>query len=717
MPVNSLKHNNGFTLVEVMVSILILAILTLGIYSLISLAIQISTENQHYVEAIEIANQRMEEIRNMPYDNVGTIGNPSAPGVLPQTETVTRQGTYTVNNWVAFYDDPFDGTAASSTDTIPNDYKIATIKVSWLGRLGLENVTIFSKIIPKTMETFAGYGLLAVTVTNANGAPIPSDPISSTSIMVINVASSTAGSFPADNTGHLYLPVPAAFQGYQVIVSKNGYNSSQTYPIGDSYNPHPATQYLNVTVNQGAKGDCALTIDKQATLNIETVSASNLPVNWQVNQTRGGEIKNHIGLGTDASNNFYVAWQSYSATSSSVYIQKYNSTQVKQWANDKKVYNTSLQSNPSIAVTNNGQSFVVWQDNSLSLKQQLAFNDVYANPHSTRLALSANNLNNSEAAAGNFNKPNLFALWKEKLISALAGFKNELAYLGDVIAGKTSALYQLAVNLFPSDNNIYKLNNLNISNSEAASIITSIGTPTGNNKSSSKTISLNVPTGVQNNDLLIAFIYIDSNSDTFSTPPGWTALTTNLNPGSAGLGAIFYRFANSEPSSYNFTVSNSNTDLAGNMRAFRNVDYLSASPFNGSLLTTTSSSGTSTRPAPSQTVAKDGSMLVCGWGAPDSHLAASPAPTFPAGMSNTRADNVSNKVAADSAEQSVNSGTTGNKILTIGSTNSFKSINWSLVINPLDYITVGKIGTQKTSLAIASSSQYIGAAFIYCCHL
>ena len=142
-----IKDSHGFSLIEVLISLFIIMILTLGVYSLIILSLRITADNKSYVGAIGIANQKMEQIRNLPYKDVGVQGGiPS--GNIPQQEILTRDGIYTVNTYITYYDDPYDGQAGSTTpDTIINDYKIATIKVSWESKYGQKKITVFSKII------------------------------------------------------------------------------------------------------------------------------------------------------------------------------------------------------------------------------------------------------------------------------------------------------------------------------------------------------------------------------------------------------------------------------------------------------------------------------------------------------------------------------------------------------------------------------------------
>jgi len=360
---NHLIKNNqsGFTLIEVIVSTAILVILALGIFSLILLSLRVTADNKYYVQAIEIANQKMEQIRNLPYDKVGVQGGIPG-GSIPQTEIINREGIFTVNTYITYYDDPYDGLAGS--DAIVNDYKIATIKVSWAGKFGNKSVTIFSKIIPRTEETNEGYGLLKISASNADA-----EPLAGANVRVVNSALSVDVTNPTNSDGILYLPALASFQNYKITVTKTDEESSGIYYGADrTYDISTGKSPVHLSVTEGDKTEENFTIDKLAHLRIRTVS-NNLPANWRVNSPQNARNQINANFSLDGSDNMYFIWQSDTATSSYIYAQKYNSSSVKQWADDYKISNTAFQRNPDIAAAANGNSFIVWQDNSIHLKQ------------------------------------------------------------------------------------------------------------------------------------------------------------------------------------------------------------------------------------------------------------------------------------------------------------------------------------------------------------
>jgi type II secretory pathway pseudopilin PulG len=360
-----IRKQFGFTLIEVIVSIFVIMILTTGVYSLIIMAQKASNLNKMYVVAIELANQKMERIRNMPYDEVGVVsGIPS--GTIPQVEIVDRDGEYTINTYVSFYDDPADGQAGSTTpDTIPTDYKIATVKVAWTSRFGDKDVSVFSKIVPRTVETNQGYGLLKISVRDSNAQPVPN-----ASIRVVNNTTNPLIDVTniANAMGELYLPATSSSESFQIMVNKTdllpaiAYGQDQTYGTSTGKNPR------HLTVTEGNMTEEEFQIDRLGTIRLRTVS-SNLPDNWQANITKSGRSEHSPSSGYDGASSLYAAWQAEDATSSFVYVNRYDENGSRQWASDKRIGSSLSESAPDIAVLSGGGAFIVWQDKSIDLKK------------------------------------------------------------------------------------------------------------------------------------------------------------------------------------------------------------------------------------------------------------------------------------------------------------------------------------------------------------
>jgi len=85
--------------------------------------------------------------------------------------------------------------------------------------------------------------------------------------------------------------------------------------------------------------------------------------------------------------------------------------------------------------------------------------------------------------------------------------------------------------------------------------LSTVNTTTAVQNTAATTITINVPSGVADGDVLVLMVM--SNNGTWTTPSGWTVWLANSNNR-----AIYYRTASSEPASYTITQSASQTASA-----------------------------------------------------------------------------------------------------------------------------------------------------------
>ena len=364
------KNNRGFSLVEVLISSLIIAVLTLGVYSLLLLSLKITADNKFSLKAMEMANQKMEQIRNLSYENVGTVsGSPS--GIIPDIEIINIDGKYIISTFIKYEDDEYDGTLVLGTDYIYDDYKIATVKVSWRGKYGEKNITIFSKIIPSTEETSTGNGLLKIIVVDANGNPVPN-----ADIHIENDTHSISATSASDSSGEFRYSVPPDFEGYEITVTKPGYGVDKTYTRGEIINGitnnNPTKPHL--TVNEGIKTEESFSVDLLSSLSIKTITRD-LPENWQANTDTSGEAQINSRLAVDNAGLIYIVWQDYRQSSASkILAQKYSSNREAQWPNpaspdDQNISTANNTVIPDILVDIAGNLYISWHDDSVGNKE------------------------------------------------------------------------------------------------------------------------------------------------------------------------------------------------------------------------------------------------------------------------------------------------------------------------------------------------------------
>lgn len=269
-----MRNQSGITLIETVIGLAIFAVAMVGLYSLMTMASRISTDSRARLDATALANQRMEMVRNLPYDTIGTIGG-IPNGTLAQTENVVlNRITYTVRIEVVYVDDPFDGVLGGAVDDMLNaDYKRVRVSVDWPNMLNNTPVTLVTDASPKGIENTESGGTLLLTVFDANGDPVPSADLHITNTEVvpaIDISTTMAAN------GKYALPgAPAALESYNITISKAGYNTASTYPI-DASNPNPTPPPASVYA--GSVTELSFSIDLLSELTIRTVDPAGVPI-------------------------------------------------------------------------------------------------------------------------------------------------------------------------------------------------------------------------------------------------------------------------------------------------------------------------------------------------------------------------------------------------------------------------------------------------------
>jgi hypothetical protein len=258
----------AFSFIDVIVGVALILIVFLGIFGAFQLALKIISKSKHKIVAVAIANQKIEEIRNLPYESVGVIGG-FPEGILEKTTTTLRNNLkYTIETRVDFVVDATDGLALPE-DECPNDYKKVEIKVSWPGLFGGGEIKLSTDVSPENLaqECAVKGGILSVLVFDAFGKMVPS-PLIEIKDPKTNETLKTATPFE----GKYYFSL--ATSTYKVVVSKKNYNSERTFGIGEVYNnqviaipekPHPI-----ILENQISQ--ISFSIDKLSSFLIKTLS-------------------------------------------------------------------------------------------------------------------------------------------------------------------------------------------------------------------------------------------------------------------------------------------------------------------------------------------------------------------------------------------------------------------------------------------------------------
>lgn len=259
------NKNYGFTLVEALVFLFIFSVIVMTFYSVFTSGMGYIIESKNRINALALANEKMEIVRNLKYEDIGIVsGIPS--GTIVESEDMVSSGkTFHIKTIAQYVDDSFDGLFPA--DPVPNDYKRVKVTVSWEGFKGItRSVYLVSGFTPPGLEVNSGDGILAISV--ADGAGIG---ISQARIHIVNndVSPRVDITQNTDNNGILMLPgAKQSQQGYEITVSKNDYETVSTVdPNSVDYLPHDP----NASVVIGLLNPADITTDKLSDLKIQSV--------------------------------------------------------------------------------------------------------------------------------------------------------------------------------------------------------------------------------------------------------------------------------------------------------------------------------------------------------------------------------------------------------------------------------------------------------------
>lgn len=362
-----LEQQKGLTFVEILVGVTIFLIVALSIYSMFNLSLRWVSGMKARVEATAIAQEQIETIRNMGYEDVKTTLGWSPPGVIPSIQTISRGGIdFSVNTSVSYVNDPFDGTSVMSVppDTLPFDYKKVEVKVSWPKLLGFNTPVLFNTlVIPKGLEGLtSGKGGIWIRVFDAQG-----NGISGANVHVENT--NLDPDYIVDTStnadGNVFLTdLDPDNQNYQVAVSKANYSSEKTYSVNDlaSLGYVGATpEKYPLSVIDGQVTEESFSIDLLSNLALNTLN-EDIPEEFTVSTDSTGSAQDITHIAIDSFDNMYFVWHDLRSGERN-YSQKYDINMVKQWSNDVELATRNNQTNPRVVVGGDGNLYIVWNDN------------------------------------------------------------------------------------------------------------------------------------------------------------------------------------------------------------------------------------------------------------------------------------------------------------------------------------------------------------------
>lgn len=265
----------GFTLIESLVGVAVFVIIAVSVYQAYTATMNAVRVSRLKVTATALANEQFEIIRNLPYDDVGVTG--SIPnGEIPHIQNLIRGGAeFVVETAIRNIDDPFDGTIGGfPNDLSPADYRLAESEISCPSCSGFPPLRFTTYVGPRALEAASTNGSLFVRVFDAVGQPVVGANVHVENNQVIPtiVINDTT-----NNNGFLQIvDAPPGAEAYEIIVSKSGYSTDQTYQTGAPGNPNPTKSHATVALQQLTQ--ISFAIDKTSTLNVSSVTDTCSPV-------------------------------------------------------------------------------------------------------------------------------------------------------------------------------------------------------------------------------------------------------------------------------------------------------------------------------------------------------------------------------------------------------------------------------------------------------
>ena len=260
-------------MVEILVDFVVIALVATAVVTAFMAGYKIIALSKAKIAAVALANEKMENIRNMPYDDLATQAGPIyPPGNIIDEETLARSNmNFRVVTDIRYVDDPYDGNALGTVigkpvDIYPYDYKKVTITVYKVGK-DESLATLSTNVSGNAAETASNTGILYLCIIDASGQPVANSDIKVINTEVnpqVNIETTT------DVNGCIMIPAlpPDQHNHYHLEATKDGYSIDMTYPRTPQ-NPNQLNPDIDILAQQVTS--VTLVIDKVSILRIRTV--------------------------------------------------------------------------------------------------------------------------------------------------------------------------------------------------------------------------------------------------------------------------------------------------------------------------------------------------------------------------------------------------------------------------------------------------------------
>jgi hypothetical protein len=275
------KTSAGFTLIEALTLLFIFSVIVTTFYSVFTAGTKYMIESKNRLGALALANEKMEIVRNLKYDDIGTVGG-EIGGNIPQEEDVTENAhQFHVNTLVEYFDDPYDGLGIHDTIWF-EDYKKVTVTITWDNGTSANSVKMVSRFSPHGVEKQnPNDGILSINVYSKQPGAEQTLPVEGASVHLVNsdLGLNTSKNTDADgNATFMGSNIKNSIQKYEVTLTKSGYETVSTLPPYPDTSYNPTDVHGSVVTVGGSANFVNLIQNKLANLKITAVDFLNQPI-------------------------------------------------------------------------------------------------------------------------------------------------------------------------------------------------------------------------------------------------------------------------------------------------------------------------------------------------------------------------------------------------------------------------------------------------------
>ncbi len=180
-----LHGEDGFALIEVLVSALILAIVAAGVMAVLQATTRSAADERRHAEGFAIAQEDQARLRSMRL---------SALNRLSEERSVTLEGnSFTVKSEGVFVNNSTSQPSSCTSGATSADYVRITSTVNWDSHANRPPIVMQSIVSPSNGSLDPNHGTLVITTKNAAGEPLSGVGLSATGVGTFTGTSDSTG--------------------------------------------------------------------------------------------------------------------------------------------------------------------------------------------------------------------------------------------------------------------------------------------------------------------------------------------------------------------------------------------------------------------------------------------------------------------------------------------------------------------------------------------